>query len=113
MPSRLDYGQARRITFSGNIAKLLGPDEDVISYAFVARGFAAFANKTIRTALEEKGLSDLLPGDPIEILPFQRPNPASSHPFCFDDEQTRYVEAVRWRVGAILGWQQIDRRIDE
>lgn len=100
----------RRITYGHDVADVLDANGGLFLLFFVATGFAAYANDTIRTVLEERGLSAVVVEDPIEVLPLKWHIP-NGGPYSFD--RRRDLEAVRWRIDSILGWQQIDRRIDE
>lgn len=92
----------RRIAYADSVSALLGEEGTIQLHFFTAGAVAEFANKIIRTALEEHGLYDASKTEDL-LRPL----------FDVQDEGDWDVEAVQWRVDSVLGWQQIDRRIDE
>lgn len=98
-----------RIASSESVSSLLGPSGEISLLFFAATGFAAFANQKIRDALVEHGLADSSMKDTIEVIKtLEKPSSDSD-----DNEVECQVDALRWCINSVLGWQQIDRRIDE
>lgn len=77
----------------------MSSENDNVLLLFVAEGFAQFANEAILEALRDHSL-------PSEIAPIQVLESVIGPGGC-------HLDAVLWKVGRILAWQQIDRRIDE
>lgn len=85
---------------------LLRPSSDLRLLFFAAPGFAGFANQRIRDALIEHALAEPTMKDTIEIIgTLEKPS--------FRGGEDGHVDALRWSINSVLGWQQIDRRIDE
>ncbi|KAF8320355.1 hypothetical protein DL93DRAFT_2224717 [Clavulina sp. PMI_390] len=98
-------GRTRRVTVAPDVTTLLEPQGDMVLLFFASSGFAAFANELVEEALKEHGLSLPGEGQMIEILgQFIR------HYSYWEKFE---VEMLRWRIDSVIGWQQIDRRIDE
>ncbi|KAF8320356.1 hypothetical protein DL93DRAFT_2224719 [Clavulina sp. PMI_390] len=96
------HGRTRRITVASDVSTVLEPQGDMILLFFASPGFAAFANGLVEDALEDHGLVFSREGKMIEVL----------------GEFTSYtkkvkVEMLKWTIDSVVGWQQIDRRIDE
>lgn len=99
---------AKRIAYSDNVTSLLGEEGTIILNFFAATGFEDFANELVGTVLNENGLAKASPNPPLQVIFSVR----------MDDENVplaarRDVDALKWQIDAVLGWQQIDRRIDE
>ncbi|KAF8320357.1 hypothetical protein DL93DRAFT_2224720 [Clavulina sp. PMI_390] len=100
-----ECGRTRRVTIAPDVSTLLEQQGDMVLLFFASSGFAAFANELVEDALKERGLSLSREGRMIEVLgQFTR---HYSRWKKFD------VEMLRWRIDSVIGWQQIDRRIDE
>ncbi|KAF8287609.1 hypothetical protein DL93DRAFT_2174350 [Clavulina sp. PMI_390] len=110
-------GKYQRVSFAPDISSILEREGDVILLFFASSGFASFANKLVSMALNEHSLQ--LPGDEQMITTFGVWSPPWWREDEDDDEEDEEkeegekAEVLRWRIDSILGWQQIDRRIDE
>ncbi|KAF8311713.1 hypothetical protein DL93DRAFT_2098630 [Clavulina sp. PMI_390] len=102
-------GETRRVSFATDLSSLLEPKGDVILLFFAAPGFAHFANKLVNAALQDRGLA--LPSPTVETA--NMIDVLGSYTRQHDDDEEVPMEMLRWRINSIVGWQQIDRRIDE
>ncbi|KAF8287611.1 hypothetical protein DL93DRAFT_2092212 [Clavulina sp. PMI_390] len=97
-----ETGQTRRVCYAPDASSLLQPQGDVVLLFFASPGFADFANGLVKEALREHSLPVPENEEIIEVLG------------SWDlEDREKELEALRWRINSILGWQQIDRRIDE
>ncbi|KAF8311766.1 hypothetical protein DL93DRAFT_2168872 [Clavulina sp. PMI_390] len=102
-------GKTRRSSFAADVSTLLNPEGDIILLFFASPGFADFADGLVKKALEENTLplpkEDVDEGKIIKVL--------ESYTRIDGDGAEIPMEMLKWRINAIVGWQQIDRRIDE
>ncbi|KAF8311748.1 hypothetical protein DL93DRAFT_1385226 [Clavulina sp. PMI_390] len=98
-------GKTRRVSYAKEVSTLLESEGDVILLFFASPGFANFANELVRTAIREN--SDTTPehGEMVEVL--------GSYKRQQLNDVVVPMEMLKWRINAVVGWQQIDRRIDE
>ncbi|KAF8311764.1 hypothetical protein DL93DRAFT_2082968 [Clavulina sp. PMI_390] len=105
----LTIGKTRRVSFAPEVSSLLEPEGDIILLFFASPGFATFANDLVKAALQEHSLplpnSESDEWDMIQILGLYTRQQQ-------DDDEVD-LEMLKWRINAVIGWQQIDRRIDE
>ncbi|KAF8300425.1 hypothetical protein DL93DRAFT_577034 [Clavulina sp. PMI_390] len=102
-----ELGKSRRVCFAPDVSSLLKPEGDVILLFFASPGFADFANELVKKVLEEHGLPLPPNGKMIEVLGRWTTQRG------YEGEEQMEMEGLKWRVDAVLCWQQIDRRIDE
>ncbi|KAF8320396.1 hypothetical protein DL93DRAFT_1837519 [Clavulina sp. PMI_390] len=95
-------GKSSRLYFAPDLSSVLKPEGDIVLLFFGSSGFAAYANKAIEEAFKKRSLP--LPENERIIETF-----GSWNTPWWDQE----VEVLKWKVDSILGWQQIDRKIDE